>query len=117
MKKIPIPVIVVSFLFIIVGSVGLVYHFKEFQNPKQNFYEPIWVLFLRLLAVVCGLLLINRINWARWIAIAWLVYHIVISSLNSTSEMIAHIVFLVVVTILLYLPKSSLYFQAKTKKL
>jgi hypothetical protein len=115
MKNRPLPVIIVSVLFILVGSVGFAYHLKDFVESNDKLYELIWVLFLRILAVVCGFLLFFRINWARWLAIAWLAYHVVISAFNSTSEMIAHIVFLIIVSILLYLPVSLRYFQNKNK--
>ena len=104
MKKRPVPIIIVSTLFILVGIVGFAFHLKELSD---KLYETIWVLFLEILAVACGILLLFKITWARWLTIAWLLYHVVISAFNSTSEMIAHIVFLVVVSILLFLPISS----------
>jgi len=115
MNKRPVPVIIVSILFILVGCVGFAYHLKELSDLDISIYETIWILFLRILAAVCGLLLFFRINWARWLTIVWLAYHIVISAFNSTSEMIAHIVFLILVSILLFLPMSSAYFQNKNK--
>ncbi|MDQ6844969.1 MAG: hypothetical protein M3Z92_11540 [Bacteroidota bacterium] len=116
MKNRPLPVILVSILFIIAGCVGFAYHVKELFGSTNGLYETIWILFLRILAIACGLLLLFRIKWARWLAIAWLAYHIVISALNSTSEMMAHIVFLILVSVLLFLPVSSAYFRNKNKQ-
>src|SRR5258705_11828577 len=107
MKNRPLAVIIVSVLFIITGCVGFVYHIKDLFESNARPNELIWILFLRILAVVCGLLLLFRISWARWLAIAWLAYHILISAFNSTSEMIAHVVFLIIVSVLLFLPASS----------
>jgi hypothetical protein len=107
---------IVSILFILTGCVGFAYHIKDFFEPRDKLYELIWVLFLRILAVVCGLLLLFGINWARWLAIAWLAFHVVISAFNSTSEMIAHILLLIIVSVLLFLPVSSKYFQNKNKR-
>jgi len=114
MKKPPIPVIIVSTLFILVGIVGFAFHVKELSDKV---YETIWVLFVEILAIACGILLLLKITWARWLAIAWLLYHIIISAFNSRSEMIAHIVFLVVISILLFLPVSSRYFKSKATHL
>jgi hypothetical protein len=111
MKNRPFPVIIVSILFILAGLTGFFYHLKDFSQAGANKSELIWVLFLRILAVVCGLLLLFRVNLARWIAIAWLLYHVVISAFNSTSEMITHIVLLIIVSLLLFLPVSSAYFH------
>ena len=116
MKGRPLPVVIVSVLFIIAGCVGLAYHLKEIFELKNNLNETIWILFLRILAVVCGLLLLFRINWGRWLTIAWLVYHVIISAFNSASEMIAHIVLLLFVAVLLFLPVSSAYFKNKDKQ-
>jgi len=110
MKR-PVPVIIVSILFILVGCIGFAYHVKELFDLKNNLYETIGILFLRILAAVCGVLLLFRINWSRWLAITWLIYHVIISAFHSTSEMIAHIVFLVLISVLLFLPVSSAYFK------
>src|SRR5436190_21736603 len=101
MKTRPLPVIIVSILFILAGSVGFDYHMKELFELNNNLNETILILFLRILAVVCGLLLLFRINWSRLFSISWLVYHVIIGAFNSTSEMIAHIVLLIMVFVLL----------------
>ncbi len=116
MKKRPVPVVVVSVLFMLVGCVGFVYHVKEIFNSNNNLYETIGVLLLRIVAVVCGLLLLFRINWARWLAVIWLIYHVIISGFHSASEMIVHIGFLILISVLLFLPVSSAYFRKTNKQ-
>lgn len=113
MKPRPLPVIVVSLLFITVGAVGFVYHFKEFFTSDTRLPEFIWIQFVRLTAIVCGILLFRSVNWARWLAIAWLLYHVVIGALHSISQMISHIIILIVVVVLLYLPVSSAFFRKR----
>jgi hypothetical protein len=115
MKGRPVPVIIVSILFIITGVVGFVYHLKDFFEPNAELPELFWIQLLRILALVCGLLLLAGVNWARWLGIAWLAYHVIISAFNSVSQMIAHIVFLLLVVVLLYLPKSSAFFKRKSQ--
>jgi Trk-type K+ transport system membrane component len=116
MKNRPVPVIVVSALFIIAGGVGFVYHLKDFSEPDAKLYEVLWIELVRLIAIVCGFLLLMSINWARWLAIAWLLFHVIISAFHSTTEMILHIAFLLLVGVLLYLPQTSAYFQKKNKQ-
>jgi hypothetical protein len=113
MKNRPLPVIIVAVLFILVGCMGFGYHLKDLFEVTINRYETIWVLLLRIVAIACGLMLLYRINWARWLAVAWLAYHVVISALNSTSEMVMHLAFLILVSVLLFLPVSSAYFKKK----
>ncbi len=45
MKKRPIPIIIVSVLFILVGCIGFAYHVKELSGKP---YETIWVLFVEI---------------------------------------------------------------------
>ena len=113
MKNRPLPVIIVSVLFIIAGTVGFVYHFKDFFEPDVRLPELFFIQFVRLTAIVCGFLLFMSIDWARWLAILWLLYHVIIGAFHSTSQMIFHIVILLLVVVLLYLPKSSAFFQKK----
>lgn len=114
MKHRPLPVIIVSILFVVVGCVGFIYHLQELSNP-DNLTETVVILLLRILAVVCGILLWLGIGWARWLTIAWLVYHVVIGALNSTTQMLAHIAFLIVVSILLFVPVAAKYFTNRSK--
>ena len=115
MKNRPLPVVIVALILIVVGFVGFTYHLKDFFNHQEQAYEVILVQLLRILAIVCGILLLRAINFGRRLAIAWILIHILISALNSISEMIAHIVVLIIVSTLLFLPKSSFYFQDREK--
>lgn len=112
MKNRPFPIIFTAFIFIIAGFVGIAYHANEYFEPSSVKYEMVWALIVRVLAIVCGLLLLRRVKWARWLAIIWLVYHVVLSSFHSASETIVHFVLLVIVFFLLFRPNSSAYFRS-----
>ena len=113
MKNRPLPVLIVAILFLIAGLVGFSYHITDFFEPGEKLYVTLAVELLRILAFVCGILLLRANNTGRWLSIAWILLHVLISAFNSTSEMIAHIVLLIFVSILLFLPVSSSYFQNK----
>ena len=113
MKSRPLPVLIVAILFIIAGIIGFSYHISDFFEPGEKLYVTIAVELLRILAFVCGIFLLRAYNTGRWLSIAWILLHVLISAFNSTSEMISHIVLLIVVSILLFLPVSSTYFQNK----
>lgn len=113
MKHRPLPVIIVSILFIVAGAVGFIYHFKEFFEPDVKLLEVLFIQFVRLTAIACGILLFMSVNWARWLAVIWLLYHVIIGAYHSTSQMITHIVVLLIVVVLLYLPKSTAFFRGK----
>ena len=115
MKNRPLSILIVAVLFIIVGLAGFISHVKDFYAAGVNTTEIVLVQLLRLLAVVSGVLLLFAYNAGRWLAVAWLLAHVVISALNSIEEMFVHIGLLVVIAVLLYIPVSSLYFRRKGK--
>jgi predicted membrane protein len=115
MKDRPIPVLLVACLFILAGTVALIYHAREYLGQAAIDSQSILVLGVRIVAVACGILLLRRVNWARWVAIAWLAYHVVLSFFHSLSETIFHVALMVIVSILLFLPKSSEFFRDKRK--
>jgi hypothetical protein len=111
MKSRPLPILVVAIVFIIVGLVGFLNHIKGFFEPGEKLYATLLIQLLRILAIVSGILLLRANNSGRWLSIVWILSHIIIGALNSTFQLIAHIVLLIVVYILLFLPVSSAYFQ------
>ncbi len=113
MKGRPLPILIVAILFIIVGVAGFSSHISDFFETSEKLYVVLLVQLLRILAIVCGILLLRANNSGRWLSIAWILSHIIIGALNSSFQLIAHIVLLVVVSILLFLPVSSTYFQNK----
>ena len=114
MKKVPLPVLIVAIALMLAGVVVFFYHLKDFADPAEKLYVVVLVELLRLLAIVSGILLLRANNSGRWLAIAWVLLHVVISVFNSMAQTITHIVVLLIVCILLFLPMSSLYFNRKT---
>lgn len=113
MKKCPLPVLIVAIALLIAGVVGFFYHLKEFADPDQKLYVTVLVELLRIVAFVSGLLLLRANNLGRLLSIAWVLLHVVISAFNSLGETILHIVVLLIVCTLLFLPVSSNYFNKK----
>ncbi len=100
-----------SCVFIAAGAVGLVYHLSDFKAPQQSQYEVVLVLLLRLTAIVCGIFMLRGSNWARWVALAWIAYHLVLSFFHSRQEVAAHGLFLLLVAYFLFRREASRYFR------
>lgn len=116
LSKRPLIVTIAAVLFIIAGVVGMVYHTLELFNQTPFSFEEVWVLLLRVLALVCGLMLLRGVNWARWIALLWIAYHTFLSIWHSLSETLTHAALLIAVAFLLYHPKASAYFKSRNGK-
>lgn len=108
MKR-PLPVTILGCLFIVAGLVGLAYHLSE--RPLDHWIVLISI--VRIIAVVGGVFLLMGHAWARWLMLAWLVFHVVVSAFHSLSESVAHVVLLMVVAYFLLGPPASKYFQSR----
>ena len=62
MPKRPLSVTVIAWLFIVAGTVGLVYHATEFKTDGPFQYELVLVCLIRLLAIVCGAFMLRGSN-------------------------------------------------------
>jgi hypothetical protein len=107
MKR-PLPVTILGGLFVVAGLAGLVYHLSE--GPPDR--GMILISIVRIIAVVGGVFLLLGHNWARWLMLAWLAFHVVVSAFHSLSECLAHIVLLIIVGYVLLRPPASKYFQS-----
>ena len=102
----PLPATVIACVYIVMGAVGFVYHLGD----------SVWVELLRLAAIVCGAFMLRGRNWARWLLILWMAYHVVLSAYHSVSELIMHTLLMVVIAYFLLRPKASVYFRASRRE-
>lgn len=113
MNKRPPSVTIIGWLFIGVGISGFIYHATGFKPQAPFDYDLVWVLFVRFLAIVSGVFLLRGANWARWLLLSWIAYHVILSTLHSTSELIIHIVLLGGITYILLRPEARRYFRGE----
>ncbi len=109
MNKRPLSVTIIGCIFIAAGVIGFAYHVTEFRTLPA--LEYVWVCLLRLLAILGGVFLLRGQNWARWLLLVWLAYHVVLSAFHSTSELVMHGVLFVVIAYLLLRPRATAYFH------
>ena len=112
----PRSVTVIGWLFIAAGTVGLVYHASALETSGPLDYEAVWVLFLRLLAVVGGAFMLRGADWARWLMLAWIAYHVVLSAFHSWSDTAVHAALLAGVAYLLLRPDAGAYFRSAKRR-
>jgi hypothetical protein len=110
MSKRPITVIILSWLYIATGAIGLVYHLSELRMQPFS-AEIIWISFVRLLAIVAGIFMLRGADWARWLALAWIAFHVVVGALNSVQQAIIHALFLALFAYFLLRGDARSYFR------
>ncbi len=109
MKR-PLAIAIPGWLFIITGALGFVFHLNEFDFSDPLANDAVWILLVRLLAVV-GVLILRGVGLGRWLLIAWMAYHVVLSYFHTTSELIIHLLFLALLMVILFGQKAEAYFR------
>ena len=111
MNKRPLPITVISWIFIAVGSIALLYHSAELKAQHPFDYGLVWVCFVRLRAVLGGVFMLRGFNWARWLLVVWIAYHVILSAFNSPLEVVLHSLLFSVVVYFLFRSQASAYFR------
>src|SRR5579863_8154188 len=90
-KKRPWSVVVIACLYLAVGIGGFALNLHAFGHP--DFY---WIETTELIAVVAGVFLLLGQNWARWLALAWMMFHVAIS-FEAPRNLVVHALFLLLI--------------------
>lgn len=97
-----------GWLFIAVGILSTIHHLLK--SPLDRWTVPI--VLVGTIAIVAGVFLLRGARWARWLVLAWLAFHVVVSALNSLWDAMPHFVLLVVVGYFLLGPPTLEYFRS-----
>lgn len=112
MNKRPISVTVIACAYIATGAIGFVFHFTEFRARDAFRYDVLWIELIRLAAIVCGAFMLRGHNWARWLALAWIGFHVILSYFHTPPELAIHCLFFAVIAWFLFRPDAARYFRA-----
>lgn len=108
----PLSVTLVAWLFIVAGTVGIAYHIRELDPRQPLANDALLACFVRLLAIVGGAFALRGRNWARWLLVAWLAFHVAIS-VNEPVKLVMHAVLIAVIAWLLFRRATAGYFQTQ----
>ena len=112
MNKRPLSVTIIGCLYIVIGTIGFAYHVTEFKAQRPFQYDFVWVELLRVIAIVCGVYMLRGSNWARWLALAWIAYHVILSGFHSRLELVVHTLLCAGFAFFLFRPRATQYFRA-----
>ncbi|MGH9450425.1 MAG: hypothetical protein ACRD11_07760 [Terriglobia bacterium] len=110
-NKRPVTVLIIACLYIAVGVLAFGYHFRELQTLQK---DSVWVEGTELVALACGVFLLRGQNWARWVAVAWIALHMIVSALNAFHGIVVHSALFVLIVWLLFRPEAGRYFAARS---
>jgi hypothetical protein len=119
----PRSVTLIAWLFILVGAAGILNDLwplltadaaRQLAKLKADGLAdlgPAWT--SRALAVVGGIGLLRGRNWARWLLLAWMVFHIGLSVLHSAVQLLLHTAIFAPLTYLLFRRAIDPWFRPK----
>ena len=114
MNRRPISVTIIACLLLLVGVAGSVFHLRELGLPQAFRGENIWIFVVEFVAIVCGAFLLYGKSWARWLAMVWIAFHVVVSFFDSGRKVATHVVILLLFAYFLFRPEANAYFRRKT---
>ncbi len=107
----PFAITVLSWLYITVGAVGLALHGRIALESWHR--EDAWILLTELLAVVAGAFMLRGANWARWLALLWMAFHVVVGWLNGPKQVLFHAIIFAGIAFLLFRADARAWFGRK----
>jgi hypothetical protein len=124
MNKRPLSITIVGWVFIVVGSLGLASGLISVARiasvsgtsavTRHQLLDASYVSLSGLIAAVGGAALLHGFRWARWIVVAWMAAHVVLSLFHSIFEVAIHTVLLVVLIYVLFRPQGSMSSTSQT---
>jgi hypothetical protein len=107
-NKRPISVTILACVYLAVGVGGFAVHFRELLARHP---DAVGIEVTELTAIVCGVYLLRGQNWVRWLALAWVVFHVILSAFHAIRELAVHALLCAVFAWLLFRPEAARYFR------
>ncbi len=111
MNKRPISIVILAGVYILVGAVAFAFYFPALLKGQP---DSVWIELTELLAIIAGVFLLCRQNWARWLALGWIAFHVAISIYHPVRELVMHSLICIVIAWLLFRPAAARYFRQTT---
>lgn len=80
-------------------------------SSSSEYSDLLWVFGTQILAIVAGVFLLRGHNWARWLLVAWLGFHVVLSALHPGHDLVVHGVLMAVLVYFLFRAPASEFFR------
>ena len=111
MNKRPNSVTILACIYIGVGIVGFAYHLRAILATHAFHSEDFLVELTEFVAIVCGAFLLRGRNWARWLAMAWIAFHVGTSFLDSLQKVVVHSLIFLLIAYFLFRTEARAYFR------
>jgi hypothetical protein len=110
-SKRPVSIVILACVYLAVGAIGFVFHFRLHELLALQ-RDTILVEVTELLAILSGAFLLRGQNWSRWLALAWMGFHVVIS-FPVVRQLLVHSLLFAVIAWILFRPNAARYFRGE----
>ena len=115
MSSRPLSVTIIAWLFLIFGSIALLSGLLPLAGADKAQllveFKQHWMVHLsRLTQIGCGLFMLRGHNWARWLLVVWIAFHIVVGALHGWLQLLTHVLIFSVILFFLFRPRANEYF-------
>jgi len=107
-NKRPLAITILACVYLGVGTVGFAAHSADLLSRQP---DAVWVELTELIAILCGAFLLLGHNWARWLALAWIGFHVILSAFHSFREFGIHVIFCALIAWLVLKADAARYFH------
>jgi hypothetical protein len=108
----PVSVTIIGWLYIVMGGFNCILHLTELNFKRPIPSDIVWAEGVNFSAIVFGVYMLRGHNWARWLALAWMAFHVVISVFHNVPEFAIHCLFLAILAYFLFRAPAGRYFRA-----
>lgn len=105
----PVSILILACVYLAIGGVAFAYNFPQLWRS-----DGVWVEITEFVAIVAGVFMLKGRNWARWLAVAWIGFHVILSAFHTFREAAMHSLFFALVVWFLFRPAARRYFGALT---
>lgn len=102
----PRSITIISWLFIIFGSIALLYGLLPLRDIPSHWYVHL----SRILQIVAGVFMLYGRNWARLLLVLWIAFHLVVGALNGLIPFVTHVLIFSVILFFIFRRDANAYF-------
>ncbi|HTV13135.1 MAG TPA: hypothetical protein VME68_00380 [Acidobacteriaceae bacterium] len=109
----PLLVTLLGWMLIALGAVEFACQAARIRPPLQA--SAFGVPLFELIILVSGVFLLRGHAWARWLAVAWVGFHVAVGSLHSVTRGIVHGAIFLLFTWMMFRPEINAWFRARSQ--
>ena len=106
MNQRPRSITIISWIFIVFGSIALLYGVLPFSDIKSHWYVHL----SRILQIVAGVFMLHGRNWARGLLVVWIAFHLVVGALHGAVTLVMHVAIFSVILFFVFRRDANAYF-------